>query len=85
MLEQRILIEKRQQHEHEMSYYLIIEQLDSSLVSFGAAIVDQTGNEMCVRGITISEAKIMSFLFVLIQAFVTPVTLRDVVDDWLLW
>lgn len=84
-MEQRIFIEKRQQNKYEMTYYLIIEQLDSCLVSFGAAISDQAGNEACVRGITNSEARIMSFILVLMKAFVTPVTLRDVVDDWLLW
>lgn len=66
-----------------VEYYLLAEEYGTQGESYGVRI--QKGKEgAIVRGITWSQRKIMALLAVLIKCAVTPTTLRDVVDDWLL-
>jgi hypothetical protein len=58
--------------------------LASGLESYGASVaVKESGEEICIRHITLRSAEIFSLTSVLSRNYVTPSTLGDVVYDWL--
>lgn len=69
-------------------YYIVIDQMDGgdgafACESYGVKIVDASGEEAVVPNITVSISRIDELLELLQRNSVTPVALRDVVDDWL--
>lgn len=50
---------------------------------YGAAVFC-AGKEEAVIDITVSKAKALALIVKLCRGHVTPITLRDIVDDWLL-
>ena len=64
-------------------YHLVEENLRSERVSYGIEVSTSLGERGCVRDITDSYDDIRSLLDRLIRNTVTPVTLPDVIEDWL--
>ena len=53
-------------------------------IDFGVGItIAESGEEVFVRGITTVEEEIKRLGDLLASNFVTPVTLKDIVEDWL--
>ncbi len=64
-------------------YYLLEEETVNSGPSYGVE-VELEGETAAVRDLSPSRQKAAELAEVLAQGTVTPVALRDVVDDWLL-
>lgn len=67
-----------------LDYYLITEFLDIGRADYGVELRSSCGERTCVRGVTVSYDAIHTLLLNLMVHTVTPVALRDVIDDWLL-
>ncbi len=63
-------------------YYLLEEDLEEP-GSYGVQ-VELEGETAAVRDLSPSREKVQALAETLAKGAVTPVTLRDVVDDWLL-
>ncbi len=70
----------------EYAYYLLIGEMELGGLScedYGVKIQETGGEGASVPDITVSAARIDELITLLIRNTVTPVTLADVVDDWL--
>lgn len=66
-----------------VEYFLLAEELGESGEEYGVGV--KRGEEVeTIPGITVSHDRITSLLALLLRGEVTPVTARDVVEDWLL-
>lgn len=65
------------------SQYYLLEEDCGPLENYGVRIT-YGATEAQVPGVTFSASEIIRLLCTLVESSVTPVTLRDVVDDWLL-
>lgn len=63
-------------------YYLLVEECGDQEERYGLQ-VRYRGETETVPGITSSQRQIQSLLELLVRGRVTPVTVREVVDDWL--
>ena len=54
-----------------------------SCESYGVKIVGEDGEEASVPNLTVNAGRIDQLMDLLVRNGVTPVTLRDVVEDWL--
>lgn len=74
---------------HSFDYYILIDQMDTrgglACESYGIKIAGagQSGDAAQVSNITTSISRIDELAELLTRNFVTPASLRDVVDDWL--
>ena len=64
-------------------YYLFAETREDYEESYGI-LAESGGERAAVPNITVSQRRIQALAEVLMRGAVTPLTLRDVVDDWLL-
>ena len=64
------------------SYYLL-DDTDKLLGGYGVEIV-RGGERSRVHGLAVSGDRVWRLAELLLQSAVTPVTLRDVTEDWLL-
>lgn len=72
--------------QREFTYDLVVEVQECQglqLENYGVAISEEGGNQEEVLGITSSRSRIEGLLDLLIQYQVSPITLLDVVSDWL--
>lgn len=70
----------------EYSYFLLIGEMKIGSLScedYGVKIQEAGGDCAAVPDITVSAARIDELITLLIRNTVTPVTLADVVADWL--
>ncbi len=71
----------------ECDYYIIVDEMEidgaPACESYGIKVVGWDGEEAVIPHITISIPRIDELVELLQRNGVTPVTLRDVVDDWL--
>ena len=67
----------------QIHYYLLTDRLDHDLESYGV-LVEYLGETAVCSGIAPRCRQIMELLELLQRGAVTPVTLGDVVEDWLL-
>ncbi|WP_297870240.1 DUF6514 family protein [uncultured Oscillibacter sp.] len=65
-----------------LRYYLLTEE--SAAGPLYGVQAELGGEQAAVSGITTSRQRVQGLLDGLIRGQVTPVALRDVVDDWLL-
>lgn len=63
-------------------YYLLVEETENS-GSYGIQI-ELRGEEASARNLSPSRQRVLELAGTLARGAVTPVGLRDVVDDWLL-
>ena len=68
-------------------YAILVDEIQSGAFaceSYGAAVTDRaTGERAAVADITVSMPRIDALMERLVRGQVSPVHLRDVVDDWL--
>ena len=63
-------------------YYIIVDELDAG-ESYGIRIEERGGRQAAVRQITCSASRIEELAGLVLRGSVTPITLADVVSDWL--
>ena len=64
-------------------YFLLAEELEAIGEIYGLRI--ESGQDaVTIHRITLSQTRIQELIRLLISGIVTPVTARDVVEDWLL-
>ena len=72
---------------HGYRYYILVGEMavsgGMSCESYGVKVVEEDGEEASVPDITVRPARIDALMELLIRNAVSPVTLRDVVEDWL--
>ena len=67
-------------------YTILIDEMDVgpySCESYGIRVAEQGGAEASVPNVTCSAARIDELSNLLLRNGVTPITLRDVLSDWL--
>lgn len=80
----RLLIGKREIQERPATYYLLTDEIENLYESYGVAIQYGEREQASIPRITFSQNKIFLLIAALMRYTVTPVSLRDVVEDWLL-
>jgi len=70
--------------DHSVSYYLLADECGELGENYGVAIEDREGETSHVAGITPSQCRILGLVSALMKYAVTPATLRDVIEDWIL-
>lgn len=78
-----ILFGKRQILQTQMEYYLLADEFGNQVENYGIRIECDNGETASVHGITLSQCHILLLMDMILRNTVTPATLRDVVDDWL--
>ena len=72
---------------HSFQYYILVDEMELggglSCESYGVKVAGPDGEEASVPNITVSVERIDQLLELLRRNCVSPVTLRDVVLDWL--
>ena len=68
---------------HPLNYYLLTDATGSGENTYGL-MVQYRGEQACVRDITSRREDMLRLLDDLLLGGVTPTTVRDIVDDWLL-
>ena len=72
--------------ERRYRYYVLVGEMPLgglACESYGVKVVGENGEEASVPNITVSAARIGALLELLSRNAVSPVNLRDVIDDWL--
>jgi len=70
-------------------YSITVDELSpisssAGIESYGACIsIQESGEELCLRHITLRSCEIFSLTSLLSSNYVTPSTLSDIVYDWL--
>ena len=81
------VLRDEQGREHRYDYHIIIDEMNVgqfACESYGLRVREQGSGELCViPNITCSSARIDELCELVTAGRVTPVTLRDVVEDWL--
>ena len=72
---------------HSFQYYILVDEMELggglSCESYGVKVAGPDGEEASVPNITVSVERIDQLLELLRRNCVSPVTLRDMVLDWL--
>lgn len=67
-----------------LEYYLLVSLLAKDLEIYGVKIVKQrSGAAASAPGITVSSRRIFHLIDLLSNRIVTPISLADIVEDWL--
>lgn len=66
-----------------LEYHLVEESREDGRKDYGIEVCSSSGDGDCVRGITVCREEAAALLHLLARNTVTPVTLRDVMEDWL--
>ena len=78
-----IFIGERYIEDQRYEYYLLAETGENDWEQYGVKI-EGGGDGAALREVTVSQRDIQDLGALLMDFLVTPVTLRDVVEDWLL-
>ena len=79
-----LLIGERTLRQQTLAYYLLAEECEDVGEYYGVGVCGSGGEKMEIPRITVSQHKIMLLGSTLVKHLVTPTTLRDVIDDWIL-
>lgn len=79
-----LLMGRKVIQELNVDYYLLAEEYGDLGECYGVKVSCACGEDESIRGITLSQSKILLLISVLIEQSVTPTTLHDVVEDWIL-
>ena len=74
---------RRQLCKQPVSYYLVTEDYEDFGERYGVRVENDSESET-ICGITVSQTGIFELIAALMAGRVTPTTVRDVVEDWLL-
>jgi len=79
-----LLIGTKEILKEQIEYYILAEEdQDAYMESYGVRIVHGESISQICR-ITASSDKIQTLIMRLMEGLVTPITLRDVIEDWVL-
>ena len=86
-----LLVDSRQETGEEgqtcgYRYYILVGEMPVgglTCESYGVKIVGENGDQASVENLTIRTERIDRLMELLIRNAVSPVALRDVIDDWL--
>lgn len=70
----------------QFEYYLLIEEIDMMGLFceyYGVAVEEKNGDLVEIRGITMKQERIEELITLLSFHKVSPITLGEVVEDWL--
>lgn len=74
-------------YENGICYYLLIQEVlfEGQLLgeSYGVKLISEAGEKEEVRSVTVNQRRAFELLDLLVRNGVTPITLWDVVQDWL--
>ena len=70
--------------ETPVRYYLLAEHLPGGKTDYGLRLAVPDGDSAELKGLTFSSRAIRELLDRLMRCDVTPVSLRDIVEDWLI-
>ena len=79
-----MMMGERRVGESPVRYYLLVERLPGGKADYGLRLTVPGGDSAEVRGITFSLGAIRRLLSRVMRCDVTPVSLRDIVEDWLI-
>ncbi len=79
-----ILFGQRTTMEDQFRYYLLASDVESLGQNYGIRIDRGDGESAIIPNITLFQHEIEDLLNILLRNTVTPSTLRDVVEDWIL-
>ena len=65
------------------TYALLAEELTSDEERYGVRISGADGETAVFQDVTVSRPGMQSLMGKLVEGLVTPVTLRDILEDWL--
>lgn len=77
------------EEEKTLIYYVTINDLNDDatgivLESYGVGVtIVESGETAVISNVTLSNTRILELIHVLADHLVTPVTVADIVDDWL--
>ena len=67
-----------------LEYYLLVSPLAKDLEIYGVKIVEQrSGAAASAPGLTVSSQRVFHLIDLLSKGIVTPISLADIVEDWL--
>lgn len=66
-----------------LQYHLLVEEVEDLGENYGV-LLEGFGQTAAVSGVTVNQSRALALLETLRHGAVTPVGLRDVVEDWLL-
>lgn len=73
-------------NERAYEYYLLVEEVRAGnffCEEYGVSVKEKSGEESEIRGITCQKQRVEDLLSLLCEYSVSPVTLGDVLADWL--
>ena len=79
----KVLTERADVSASVLEYHLLEEPREDGRRDYGVEVCSSDGDSDCVRGITVCREDAAELLRLLARNTVTPVTLRDVIEDWL--
>ena len=79
----RLFVGKNMCRGSEVAYHLLVEEQEDGAGHYGVC-VEYGMDSVSIADITSSQSRILNLLAELVECGVTPVCLRDVVEDWLL-
>lgn len=67
-----------------LEYYLLVSPLAKDLEIYGVKIIEQrSGATASAPSLTVSSRRIFHLIDLLSKGIVTPISLADIVEDWL--
>ena len=81
---QSMMMGERWIGETPVRYYLLADHLPGGKTDYGLRLAVPDGDSAELRGLTFSSRAIRELLDRLMRCDVTPVSLRDIVEDWLI-
>lgn len=67
-----------------LEYYLLISPLAKDLEIYGVKIVERrSGEAASAPGLTVSSLRVFHLIDLLFKGTATPISLTDIVEDWL--
>lgn len=79
-----VFIGSRHVHCRQVGYFLLVEEVEERGERYGLRVTLGEEEDRSILGITRSQLEILTLASRIMKARVTPVTLQDVVEDFLL-
>ncbi len=79
----KVLAERADAGAFVLEYHLMEEAREDGRKDYGVEVRSSSGDGDCVLEITVCREEAVVLLHLLARNTVTPVTLRDVIEDWL--
>jgi hypothetical protein len=78
-----LFIGKKTVHRQVINYYMLIEERADDTENYGVELACANGERAQICRVTPSQNRALGLVSQLMRYAVTPVTLHDIVEDWL--